>query len=57
MSLSDSFPKLNFRPNKRRPLTESEWGSAWDDFTAIYTQKYPEQLNDLIRYGKLLKNS
>ena len=25
------FPKINFGPNKRRPLTESEWGSAWDD--------------------------
>ena len=57
MSLSDSdnFPKINFRPNKRRPLTEAEWGSAWDDFTAIYTKKYPEQLNDLITYGKTVK--
>ena len=52
---SDNFPKLNFRPNKR-PLPESEWGSTLDDFTAIYTQKYPEQLNDLIMV-KLLKNS
>ena len=41
--------------HKTENLAEAEWGSAWDDFTAIYTQKYPEQLNDLITYGKTVK--
>ena len=40
MSLNSSSnnPKLNFVPQKKRPITETDWSTAWDDFLAVYTQ-------------------
>lgn len=51
-----SAPSLQLLPKKNRPLTEKEWISAFDDFTAIYCQKYPMLISDVITYGKFVKN-
>ena len=48
-------PVINFAPKKRRPLSENEWSSAWDDFVAVYADAYPHKLSDLITYGKSIK--
>ena len=56
MSLIDNgTPTLNFAPQRKRPLTETEWCTAWDDFLAVYTQKYPHHLTDLITYSRHIK--
>lgn len=48
-------PSLDLVPRKKRPLTEQEWGKAFDDFMAIYTKKFPAEIQDLITYGKFIK--
>ena len=53
MSLIDNgTPTLNFAPQRKRPLTETECSTAWDDFLAVYTQKHPHHLTDLITYSR-----
>ena len=53
MSLIDNgTPTLNFAPQRKRLLTEIEWCTAWDDFLAVYTQKHPHHLTDLITYSR-----
>ena len=58
MSLHDNgnAPSLQFSPRRRRPLTESEWCSAWDDYLAVYTLKHPTTLVDMITYAKSIKD-
>ena len=51
-----NFPAIELQPKKKRALNEREWGRAWDDYIAIYTRRYPEQLWDLLTYGKFIKN-
>ena len=57
MTLSDTgdMPTLQFAPRRKRPLTESEWCSAWDDFLAVHTIKNPQSLCELITYSKTIK--
>lgn len=52
---SDSTPTLDLAPRKRRPLTEREWILAFDDFLAIYVRKFPNEIQDLLSYGKFIK--
>ena len=49
---NSSVPSLQFSPRRRRPLTESEWCAAWDDYMAVYTLKHPTTLVDMITYAK-----
>ena len=58
MSLSgqNDTPQLNFQPKRKRSLSETEWSAAWDDYMAVYTTKYPSQLNDMITYSKTIKD-
>lgn len=49
-------PSFTLLPRKSRSLTELEWISAFDDYTAIYVRKYPEEVGSLITYGKFVKN-
>ncbi len=49
-------PSLQFSPRRRRPLTESEWCAAWDDYMAVYTLKHPTTLVDMITYAKSIKD-
>ena len=58
MTLHDngSAPSMQFSPRRRRPLTESEWCAAWDDYMAVYTLKHPTTLVDIITYAKSIKD-
>ena len=55
LNSSNNTPTLNFVPQKKRPITETEWSTAWDDFLAVYTQKHPNDLSDLITYSRHIK--
>lgn len=55
MNDSGTAPTLELLPKKRRPLTDKEWCKAFDDFLAVYTKKYPNEIQDLISYGKFIK--
>jgi len=57
LSLDDSGtnPTLNLLPKKKRQLTENEWCRAFDDYVAVYTRRHPQELQDLLTYGKLIK--
>ena len=44
------------KPKKRRELSEREFLEALDDFLAVYCEKYPNELSDLLSYAKLLKS-
>ena len=40
----NSTPELNFAPRKRKQsLTEMEWNSAFNTYTALYLEKYPHE--------------
>ena len=59
MSLHDAdkaAPTLQFVPQKKLPLTETEWCTAWDEFLAVYTQKPRNDLSDLITYSRHIKD-
>ena len=58
MSLNEtgSTPTLQFTPHRKRPLTEGEWSSAWDDYLAVYTIKRPQSLCDMLTYSKMIKD-
>ena len=48
-------PTLSFTPKRKRVITENEWAAAWDDFLAVYLVKYPQEISDLLTYGKQIK--
>ena len=58
MSVHDAgnAPTLQFAPQKKWPLTETEWCTAWDDFLAVYTQNHAHDLSDLITYSRHIKD-
>lgn len=55
--LESSSPAFNLTPKKHKPLNEAQWGAAMDIFVAIYVQRYPKQLNDLLTYIHYIKPS
>lgn len=52
---NNNAPTLSFAPKHRRKLSENEWSRAFDDFLATYSAKYPHLLQDVISYGKFIK--
>ena len=56
LSLNNSGqPTLCLTPKKKNFLKESDWTMAFDTYVAVYVQKYPEQLQDLLTYGNTIK--
>ena len=55
-NFENDTPTFNFVPRKKRPMTETEWCTAWDNYLALYIQKYPEQLTDLITYSQQIED-
>lgn len=51
-----STPSLTLTQKKNRSLNEAEWSSAMDVFVAVYVQKYPQQLNDILTYVHYIKD-
>ena len=49
-------PHLNLTPNKKRTLSEREWSQAFDIFLAVYIQKYPNEITDLLSYSQHIKD-
>ena len=52
---SSETPSLQLLPKRKRALTESKWGTAMDTFIAVYTEKYPQDLNSLLTYSHHIK--
>ena len=52
---NEDNPELNLEPRNGKQLSETEWGEAFDIFLAVYVQRYPEQLNDLLSYARHVK--
>ena len=50
-----STPTLDLTPKKKRTLNEREWNKAWDEFLATHTRRFPEDLLELITYGKFIR--
>ena len=49
-------PELNFAPRKRKQLlTEMEWISAFNTYTALYLEKYPHALNAILSYSSTVQ--
>ena len=48
-------PTLCLTPKKKSYLNESDWTMAFDTFVAVYVQKFPEQLQDLLTYGNTIR--
>ena len=52
----NSTPELNFAPHKRKQLlTEMEWISAFNTYTALYLEKYPHELNAILSYSSTVQ--
>ena len=51
----DGNPNLRLLRHPRRPLTEKQWASAFDEFLAIHCLKFPNDLIPLLSYGKYIK--
>ena len=51
----ENTASLGLAAKKKRKLSEREWGSAFDDYVAIYTRKHPEDMQDLLTYSKFIK--
>ena len=52
----NSTPELNFAPRKRKQLlTEMEWISAFNTYTALYLEKYPHELNAILSYSSTVQ--
>lgn len=52
---NNSNPTLSLSPKQKKVLSDFEWITAWDIFMAIYTQKYPHELQDLLTYSQSIK--
>lgn len=51
----ESQPTLQLRPRQKRTLREDEWSSAFDTFVAVYVDRYPKEIQDLLTYGQSIK--
>lgn len=52
---NNTSPELGFCRKKKRPLSETEWSSAWDEYMSVYVGKFPDKMNDLLTYGRSIK--
>ena len=48
-------PTLNLLPKRKKNLTEREWCNAFDIYLAVYTTKFPNQLQMMLTYGQFIK--
>ena len=48
-------PTLCLTPKQKKFLSETEWTMAFDTYVAVYVQKHPEQLQDLLTYGNTIR--
>ena len=56
LSLNNSKqPTIFLTPKRKKFLTESGWIQAFDTYVAVYVQKYPEHLQDLLTYGNSIR--
>ena len=47
---------LCLEPKKHKFLSEQDWGAAFDVFIAIYLEKYPSELNEILTYAQHVKD-
>ena len=45
-----SKPSLQFTQKSKKPLSEIQWGMAWDTFMSVYLKKRPEESEQLVTY-------
>ena len=55
VTLSGEAPCLKMAPSKNEPLSEKDWGKAFDDFMGLYLRYYPLCTQELIGYGKRIR--
>ena len=48
-------PSFSLAPKKRQQLSEGEWSRAMDIFVAVYTQRYPNEIGDILTYCQQVK--
>ena len=51
-NMNEQSPQLSFRPGRRRSLSPLEWAMAWDIYLAVYTEKFPHEIQDILSYTR-----
>ena len=46
---------INFVPKKTQPLDIIDWGRAYDLYEAVYLEKFPHLMQDLVSYGHRIR--
>ena len=46
--VNNDQPALSLESKKGRPMSEQDWGAAFDIFVAVYVEKYPDELNAIL---------
>ena len=54
--VNNDQPALSLEPKKGRPMSEQDWGAAFDIFVAVYVEKYPDELNAILTYAQHVKD-
>ena len=49
-------PTFSLTPKRKPSISEDEWNRAFDIYLAIYVQRYPKELQDLLSYGNNIRN-
>lgn len=55
-SYDSTSPSLQLTPQRKRPLTENEWATAMDIYMAVYVQKFPQDVPNLLTYIQHIKD-
>ena len=42
--------------NKKDPINRSQWLAAWDEYMAIYIQKHPKHIAQMMTYAKTIRS-
>ena len=54
-SIGDT-PQLKFIRGKRKPLSDTDWNTAWDEYLSVYVQKHRDLLPHLLTHARVVRN-
>ena len=56
MTTEEGLPQFSLASKKKKPLTENQWCQAMDTFIAVYVQRYPTEIGQILSYAQSVKD-
>ena len=56
LTTEDGQPQFRLASKKKKPLTQNEWCQAMDTYIAVYVERYPQEIGQILSYAQTIKD-